>query len=294
MAGVTDWRGISAMLGATAAFVVNDTFCKMVMDDLPPLQTLFLRGVSGTLWCVLAVVWLREVGRIKGALNRWTLLRAASELVAVIAFFLALSMLPIADITAITQVTPLIVMVLAAFLFSERIGPMRIALILIGFAGAMMVAGPGPEGLSAAALLGFVTALGAAGRDILARRVPADVPGIVAAVPMLVIVMIGAGAVHAGFEVWRAPDLRHALLLLGAGFFLMLGQLLILYAYRHSAAGTVAPFFYSFTLWAVVSGLLVFGETPGPLALVGMGLIVLSGVALARSGSRRPTPAEAA
>ena len=63
-----------------------------------------------------------------------------------------------------------------------------------------------------------------------------------------------------------------------AGFFLMFGHLLIFLAFRYAPARVVAPFNYAFTLWAVLSGLVVFGDVPNALAVAGMGLIMLSGL----------------
>ena len=64
---------------------------------------------------------------------------------------------------------------------------------------------------------------------------------------------------------------RHAILLLaGAGFFLIFGHLFIFLAYRVGPTGVVAPFYYFFTFWAVISGLVVFGQFPNGLAITGI------------------------
>jgi drug/metabolite transporter (DMT)-like permease len=90
------------------------------------------------------------------------------------------------------------------------------------------------------------------------------------------------------------PSPRHALYLLAAGLFVTIGHYTIFLAYRLGAPGAVAPFFYSFAIWAVVAGVLVFHELPNPLALVGIAAIVMSGlgiVLLDRRISRTPAPA---
>ena len=58
-------------------------------------------------------------------------------------------------------------------------------------------------------------------------------------------------------------------------------------AYRLGRTAAVAPFFYSFALWAVLSGFFVFGALPNALALAGIALIVASGVAIVLLDQRR-------
>ena len=111
-----------------------------------------------------------------------------------------------------------------------------------------------------------------------------------------VIVLLAALAMHLALETWTPPTPRHLILLLGAGLFLMSGHFFIFMAYRVGPTRAVAPFYYSFTVWAVISSLLVFGQLPTPAALGGILLVVASGVAVVLLDSRaarpeRPEPA---
>ena len=77
------------------------------------------------------------------------------------------------------------------------------------------------------------------------------------------------------------PPAKWRLAFLGfAGLFDTLRHVGLLLAYRLGRTAAVAPFFYSFALWAVLSGLFVFGVLPNALALAGIALIVASGVAI--------------
>ena len=66
------------------------------------------------------------------------------------------------------------------------------------------------------------------------------------------------------------PGTHHLLLLAGAGLFLIFGHFFIFMAYRVGPTGVVAPFYYCFTVWAVISGLVVFGQFPNMLAIGGI------------------------
>ncbi len=72
-----------------------------------------------------------------------------------------------------------------------------------------------------------------------------------------------------------------------AGVFVVLGNVGLLLAYRLGRTATIAPFFYSFALWGVISGLVVWGTLPNALASTGIVLIVASGIAILLIDQRR-------
>src|SRR3712207_4571214 len=105
----SDLSGIAAMLAATAFFVVGDSFMKLATEDLPPFEVLFLRSIAASLACA-AIVTLRGEWRvISGVFNVRALLRAAGETLCTLCYVVALARLPIADVIAIVQTTPLLV-----------------------------------------------------------------------------------------------------------------------------------------------------------------------------------------
>ncbi len=280
-------RGIIFMLLATGTFVTNDTLLKLATEGLPPFQILFLRGLAASIWCLPLVIATGNLGRLREAADRWVLVRNLGELGAVLCFIVALTRLPLADLTAINQTAPMLLLIGVALLFGERIGTLRMVLIAAGFLGALLVAQPSGQGFSPFMLLGFGCALGSACRDIAGRKVPAGIPVIVVAYSTLVVVMLGAGVMHLLFEDWVVPGLRETLLLVAAGLFLVGGQFFLFLSYRTGATGAVAPFLYMFAVWAVISGVVVFGTLPNPLAVAGIVLIVGSGASIALLDERR-------
>jgi drug/metabolite transporter (DMT)-like permease len=280
-------RGPALMILATGAYVINDSLMKLATVGLPPLEVLFLRGVCATIWCLPTVLLLGYGKDIPKVLDRWVLARNVLELMAVIGFIVALANMPIADVTALGQVTPLIFIVGISLILRERIGGVKTALIAIGFVGAILVAQPSMEGINVYALLGLSNAVFCAARDIAGRKVGADVPGWIVSFGAILVVMIGAGTISLFTEQWAMPEFRHIALLFAAGFFLMFGHFCLFTAYRVGEAGSVAPFYYMFTVWAVSSGLVVFGTFPNALAVVGIAFILASGVSIVLLDSRR-------
>jgi drug/metabolite transporter (DMT)-like permease len=279
--------GVAAMLAATASFVVCDTFMKLVAEDLPPFEVLFLRGIAASLACAIPLVLLGDWRAISGALERRALLRAGAETISVLCYIVALARLPIADVVAILQTAPLILILAAAVLLRERIGAARLVLVLVGFTGALLVAQPQAAGVSPAVLLAFASALLVAARDLIGRGVPARIPVMVVTFATNLLVMIAAAVMSLGFETWVPPTGFHLSLLGFAGLFVTLGHVGILLAYRLARTAAVAPFFYSFALWGVLSGLFVWHHLPNALALAGIALVAGSGVAIVALDQRR-------
>jgi len=273
-------RGPMFMLVSTCSYVINDTLMKLATTGLPPYEVLFLRGCAASFWGLPLLLVLGYGAKLPLLFERRVLARNLAETAAILCYIIALTNLPIADASALGQITPLLVLLGASILFREKIGGVRMALIGLGFIGAIMVAQPTMAGISIYAVLALANAVLCAVRDIAGRRVPSEIPGMIVAMSAVVVVLIGAGAAHLVSERWVMPGMHHILLLLGAGFFLIFGHFFIFMAYRVGPTGVVAPFFYFFTFWAVISGFFVFGQFPNTLAVWGMVLVVASGLAV--------------
>lgn len=286
-------RGIIAMVLSGITFVSCDSFLKLLVADVPPLQALMLRGASATLWCLGLLAIMGQLKHLPKALGLWTVLRALAEVVAVTAFIIALAKVPLADITAIYQVAPLVVLAGASFFWGEHVGWLRWLLIALGLAGALVVAQPGSAGASPFALLGFITALASAARDLLSRKAPHDAPGLVITFTVIIAVLVTSTIIHLLFETWVPVTPTLALYGMASGFFVMLGHFFVFMAFRLTSARVVAPFYYTFTLFAVLFGAVFFNEWPNTLAMVGIGLIILCGLgvlAFERKNSPVPRP----
>ena len=288
------FRGPLFMILSTGSYVVNDTMMKVATEALPPYQVLMMRGIAALIWGMPLLFVLGYGRKLPQMFDGRVLLRNLSETAAILCYIVALANMPIADATALGQVTPLVMLLGASLLFRERISGLTMALISLGFVGALMIAQPSGQGISIYAVLGLANAVLCAVRDLAGRRVRADVPGMIVAMSAVVVVLAGAVMAHLVFEEWQAPDIRHILLLAGSGFFLIFGHFFIFMAYRVGPTSAVAPLYYCFTVWAVISGLVVFGHLPNTLALCGIVLVVGSGLAIVLHDRRRRRLAPAA
>ena len=286
------FRGPIFMVLSTGSYVINDTLMKLATEGLPPYEVLVLRGLAAVFWGLPMLVLAGYGRKLPLMFEGRVVVRNLCETAGILCYVVALAHMPIADVSALTQLTPLLVILGASLILGERVGGLRMALIGCGFIGAVMVAQPTGAGVSIYAVLALANAVVGAARDLAGRRVRPEVPGLVVALSAAVIVLLAALVAHLLFESWVAPGGRHLALLAGAGFFLMFGHFFLFMAYRVGPTRVVAPFYYTFTIWAVISGVMVFGHLPTPVAIGGIALILASGVAavLLDGRLRRPQP----
>ena len=271
-------RAILSLVLAMGVFIASDSCMKLALADAPLFQLMFMRGYAAVTLCLVLMVATNQARDLPRMFNRWLIARGMLEIVANFSFTFAIVYMPIADVTAIAQTCPLMVLLGARLIWGERLGSVRLFLVGVGILGALLVAQPGTTAASPFAVLGFSTALAAAIRDLITRKVPGDIPGLVVAFTVLVCLMAGGGIGMVVFETPIMPSAYHFMLMMLAGSLLIVGHYFIFIAYRIGPARTVAPFMYTLTVWAVFWGVVLFGDIPNMLAIAGMALVVTAGL----------------
>ena len=275
-----NFAGIAAMVVANLALTINNALVKLALLHLPPLETMFLRAGVAVLLGVPLLALMVSPRNLRDVLDPRVLMRSAVECGASIAFVFAVANAPLADLTAILQLTPVFVLLGAVVFFRDRVGPTAYAFVALALLGAMLVAQPGGAGWQPYIVFGFVSALLSAGRDLLGRRVHSGVPALAVAVAVSAVSLVGMGVPMLLLEQWVVPAPTDLLLIAGAAALLTLAQLLLFMAFRLAETRAVLPFFYTGTLWSLLVGAVVFNALPNWLGFVGMGLILISGIAV--------------
>jgi len=273
-------RAILAMVVSMGAFVASDSCMKLAMEHAPLFELMLMRGLVSLTVCGGLILVTGEAGSIPRMFDRWLVARGVLETIANLSFIFALGYIAIADLTAIVQTCPLFVLLGAWAFRGERLGGQRLVLILLGIAGAMLVAQPGTGAVSPLAGLAFITAIASAIRDLLTPNVPRGMPPLVAAFTVITVLTLTGLVGMLAVETPVVPGTREVLLMIVSGSMAVAGHLLLYLTYRMAEARTVAPFMYTLTIWAVLSGLVVFGEIPNTLAIAGMVLVTLAGLAI--------------
>ncbi|WP_224823952.1 DMT family transporter [Cognatishimia sp. MH4019] len=271
-------RGALLMTASMAGFTFNDVFMKAASDEVPLMQALFLRGVVTTLLIFAMAVALRQL-RFDLPRRDWGLiaLRTVSEVVAAYFFLTALFNMPIANVTAILQALPLTVTLAGALLLGEAVGWRRMAAILIGFVGVMLIVRPGPDGFNTYALYALLAVAAVTMRDVFTRKLTRDVPS-------LTVALVGAaaigllGLVGTLTQPWAPMSTLAYAQLFAAALCIIVGYLASVMVMRVGDIGFIAPFRYTGLIWALILGLIVFGEWPDWLTLLGAAIIVATGI----------------
>jgi drug/metabolite transporter (DMT)-like permease len=286
-------RGIFALMGAMAVFSINDMLMKLTAQRNPLGEVITVRGVMATVLVGAIILAMGQASALRMVGDRLVLGRTMLDGLAMILFTTALIHMPLADLSAINLVSPLVITALAVILFREEVGWRRWTAISIGFLGTLLIVKPTPATFNAWALLGVATAISAALRDVLTRQLSSRIPTVA------ISFMAAFGSVIVGlmmclFEDWRPMPLTDIGLLAIAALLLAAGHFLIVIAFRGVDVAAIAPFRYTLLIWAGICGYLVFGEIPDRFALMGSALIVGSGLyALHREVVRRRTLAAA-
>jgi len=271
-------RGALFMVIAMAAFTVNDAITKFSSQSMSMAQVLLVRGVFATLLVGMLAWKSGALARPRQAVQPLVALRVLGEAGGTVAYLLALAHLPLANVSAVQQALPLAVTMGAALFFGEGVGWRRWMAITVGFAGVLVIVRPGLEGFSAYSLLVMVSVVSCAVRDLATRRIPSDIPTLlISAVTSLAMTVLGASLLPV-MGGWSPMNLHAMTLLALAAVLVLIGYQFIILAMRGGDISFIAPFRYTALLWAIVLGIIVFGDFPNGVMIAGSLVIVGSGL----------------
>lgn len=286
-------RGAVFMVLSMAGFAVEDSLLKQAAVSLPPGQVLITFGAFGTAAFAVLSLLAGEAPLTRAMLGRAMILRSLSEVTGRLFYMLAIALTPLSTASAILQATPLVVMVGAAVLFHERIGPRRWLAVALGFGGVLLILRPGTEGFGPLSLLAIMAMLGFAGRDLATRAAPVSLSfrqlGVAGFFMLIVagLIVLPFGGPPA------APDGATWAGLLAASATGVCAYALLTAAMRTGQVGAVTPFRYTRLIFAMVAGVVLFGERPDRWTIAGSAVIILAGIVALRL-SRQPATAQAA
>lgn len=270
-------RGILTMLLGLLIFTLMDALAKHLTGTYPVLQVVWARYAGQTV-LVLVLLAPRLGPVIRTRAPGLQALRSLFQFGATALFFLSLAHIGLAEATAIMDVNPVLITLGAALFLGERIGPRRLAGVLVALAGALIIVRPGSGVFSLAALLPLAAAFCYAGFAVLTRRASATES---AATSMLYAALLGTVLTTALLPwIWQPvarADLWGFVLIGGMG---AAGQLCLVRAFSMAEAGVIAPFGYAGLPFATLWGFVFFGTLPdgwtviGALVIVGAGLYV--------------------
>lgn len=270
-------RGIVAMLLCCLSFILNDTMVKAAGETLPLGQVILWRGVASTLMVGVVAWWVGAFAGWRSHLSAPLFWRVFGEVSATVVYLSALLHIPIAVASTIAQAAPLMITAVGALFLGERVGWRRWTAVVVGFLGILIIVRPGADGFGVWSLMALLSVVLVVLRDVMTRRIPPAVPTLFITAVTAFAVMLSGGVMALG-EDWRWMSGRELLLVLGSAVFLIGGFVFIIMAMRHGDVSLVSPFRYSFILYAILLGYLVWGDVPDVPTLLGIAVVVGAGV----------------
>ena len=271
-------KGALLMMASMACFTVNDAFLKATGGDLPLFQLLFLRGVLATSLLGL-LAWSN--GAIRFDVPRkdaWLILgRSVSEIGAAFFFVTALLNMPFANVTAILQILPLAVTLGAALFFKEPVGWRRFLAIGVGFAGMLLIVRPGTDGFTLWSVYALITVVFVTARDLFTRRMSSRAPSLLVTLCASFTVMAVSGLASVTAD-WAPVTPTLWVLIVSSSLFITGAYYFSVQVMRTGDVAFIAPFRYTGLVLALVLGIVVFGEWPTNLTLIGAAIIVATGL----------------
>ena len=266
---------------AAVAYVASLAIGKSVAPEVHVFQIVFFRNVFAL---VFMLPWLLRLGRAAlrtRQLSRHILRGALSSINATL-LFAAITMLPLADMSAINFLQPIIGAVIAALFLGEVAGGKRWLAIAAGFIGALIVIRPGFGDLNWGILLALGSTLtGAVVSVLIKTMVRTDRPDTIAV--WLFITQTAFLAVPTAI-VWVTPRLEVMLLFVAIGLISVILQRTYNRGIQAADISIAMPFNFTRLVWAALLGWIVFGEFPETWIWIGGTVIFLSSLWLTRLG----------
>jgi len=288
--------GMVCILIATFFFSTTNAIIRALSSDLPPVEIAFFRSLFGMLLLLPLAVWYGS-NSIRTRRPELHLARGVLHAVSMILWFVALSMVSLAEAAALEFAAPIMATIIAILFLGEVARMRRLIALAVGIIGVFIVVRPGFEAVSWGQILVLISVALWAGCQLIIRELgrtdSAFVQGfytVVIFVPITAVVAI---------PVWVWPTWTE----LGVSFIIALSSTIGIWfygeAFRRAEMTAILPLESTKLIWGVLYGLVLFSEEPEILTLVG-GIVIFAAAAyitfreaqLARQAAVVPAPGE--
>jgi len=247
------------MILATLLFSIMHASIKHISSDIHPFEVAFFRNLFGL---VVIAPWFIKYGIKPLITNRIKLhfLRSVFNVIAMLTFFYALSVSPLAEVASLSFTAPLFATLLAIIFLGEKIGIRRSAAIIIGFIGAAIIVNPDYKTINIGHMCVLISA-SIWSVSLIFIKILGKTESSVTITSYMVLFMIPLSAIAASFY-WIMPSLNDLLVLAIIGITGTYAQMLLAQALKEEDTVVIMPFDFLKLVWAVLIGYLIFSEVP--------------------------------
>ena len=285
-------RGILFMLLASLSFAVMGGFAKVVSQVLPPVEVTFFRNIFGVVLVGIAIyrVPLKQTGGKPFLL----LFRGSMGFAALLAYFYIMAYIPLGEAVTYNKTSPIFVAIFAYLFLNEKLHKSALLAIIIGFVGIVLVAQPQGGTFDKYDILGIFSGIGAALaytsiRELRkyydTRAIVMSFMGVGTVAPLILMLVTPYVNVSEEFDWMFAEFVMPKGVQWGyvtaVGIFATISQLLMTKAYELTKAGIVGTISYSNIVFAVVIGIMLGDPIPDIWTVLGIILVIFSGLLVA-------------
>lgn len=301
--------GISCILIGMSTMSLMDAIIKLLSDSYPLHEIVMVRSVISIVLTLFIIHFEGGLGLLRTSRPFMHMARGLLIAIANMTFYLALAVMPLAEVTAIFFIAPVLSTALSVLLLGERVGWHRWLAVIAGFTGIAIMMRLGTDSFTLYSLLPVVAALTYALTQIITRWISvtekASVMSFYISATFIIIsagfwVAAGDGsyAGHNGpgldflFRAWAWPDKNDALDMILIGILVTIVGYMISQAYRVAEVNIIAPFEYVALPMAVMWGYIFWREIPDMNSILGIILIGGSGLYVFYREHRTPAPVD--
>lgn len=271
--GYRPWVGIGWMLATGGCFVAVTGIVRYLGSDIPAPQAAFIRYLIGLFLMLplMGPIWReRTPPRLLGLYA----VRGFAHSLGVMLWFFAMARIPIAEVTAIGYLSPIFIAIGAALFLGERLAARRIAAIVCGFLGAMVILRPGFQEIGPGQLAQVLSAPVFAASYLMAKHLSGQArPSVVVG---MLSVFVTISLAPFAIAVWEPVSLREVAWLGLVAVFATLGHVTMTRALAAAPLAVTQPVTFLQLVWATLLGAVAFHEPVDVYVLIGGAIIIAS------------------
>lgn len=253
-------------------FVCVTVIVRYIGPRIPAAESAFIRYLAGTV-LLIPVYYRIYRGSVRIKVSAMMGIRGVAHGVGVLLWFYAMARIPIAQVTALGYLTPVLVTVAAVVFLKEVLHLRRMVAVVIGFIGVLVIVRPGIDEISIGQMAQLATTPLFALSMVLAKKLTRDSDPL-AIVAGLSLVCTGTLLVPALMN-WVVPGRQEILLLILTAVFATYGHYAMTLAFKYAPLSALQPISFLQLLWATLAGIALFGEPVDIYVLAG-GLMLVS------------------
>ena len=270
-------KGIGLMLLGMTIVPFLDIIAKLLSQEgYHVTQVTWTRFFFHAFWLLPMIVWQKAKLFSVPEKPKLQLLRGVSLTLATLFFFAAIEANPIPNALTLLFVSPLIVATLSPFILGERFDIFIGAGVLVGFIGVLVVLQPDSEQFRPSLLYALASGFCYAMYIIITKKLSFRAPPVLTLFYSAIVgILIMTPFV---ISYWIVPDLKGVLMGAAMGFFAASSHFMIIKALEFASASEISPFNYFEIVVAIILSYLVFGFLPNVQAIIGLIIIIISGL----------------